>query len=135
LNTAELIHFFMGNQGYCLAFGAGASGAADTMDIIFSDHWHVEVYHPGKLLDIETACGDIRGDEDMGFAGLEIAKSLTPGALAFVSVNCRYAKAGCSEVPAKAVGATLGAAGHECPNLHLFLKSKSLPETACDERK
>src|SRR6267142_2758235 len=63
---------------------------------------------------IETARCDIRGHEDMGFAGLEIAKSLGPGALAFVSVNRRCAKAGSRKVPAKAVGTTLGAAEHEC---------------------
>ena len=40
------------------------------------------LYH-GKLLDIETTGCDVRGHQDKGFAGLEIAKSLGPGVLAF----------------------------------------------------
>src|SRR5258708_7093422 len=50
----------------------------------------------------------------MGFAGLEIAKSLGPGALAFVSMNCCCAKPGGGKVPAKAVGTTFGAAENQC---------------------
>src|SRR5262245_32073456 len=83
------------------------------MDIILSHHRHVEIDHPRKLFDIETARSDIRGHEDMGFAGLEIAKSLGPRALAFVSVNRRSAQAGCGEVPAEAVATTLGAAENQ----------------------
>src|SRR5437016_5551403 len=50
---------------------AGASGAADAVDVILGVVGHVKAEDMRQALDVETASRDIAGDEDADLASLE----------------------------------------------------------------
>ena len=84
-NLAHFVTFLASAEGVSDAAGAGASGAADTVDEVFGDHRKVEVDDMGDAVDVDAAGGDVGGDEDAVVTLLEAcqsAVSLTLGAIA-----------------------------------------------------
>ena len=78
---------FGADQGYCLAFLAGAAGPADAVDVVFGGVWQFEVDHRGQVFDVEAAGCDVGGDQHADLAALEILEGLGTSLLALVAVN------------------------------------------------
>src|SRR5690606_28081511 len=74
------------------ALGTGAASAADAMDIVVGMPRRVEVEHVADALDVEPACGDVRGDEDVDLAALEPLELGDAARLVHVAVNLARAK-------------------------------------------
>lgn len=95
------IRFFFGtNEGDGLAFFAGASGSSDSVDVVLRDIGEFEVNDMRKVGDIDTAGGDVRGDEYADVVRLEILKRSLAGGLALVPVDC----GGCDPVGIELLG-------------------------------
>ena len=58
--------------------GAGAGGAADPVDVVLGLRRELEVDDHRELLDVEAARGDVRGDEDLDLARLEVGEGPDP---------------------------------------------------------
>ena len=67
--------------------GAGAAGAADAVDVVFGDDGQVEIDDLRQVVDVQPAGGDVGGDEDLHFAGLEAFQGAQAGRLRFVAVD------------------------------------------------
>ena len=91
------------------ARGAGARGAADTMDIAFGIGRQLEIDDVGHALHVDAARGEIGRDEDAGLAAAEIVERLLTGVLRLVAVDRLGAHAAVFERLGDAVGAALGA--------------------------
>ena len=79
------------------------------MNIVFRDIGQFKVHHVRQLLDIQTAGGDVRGNQHAYLAGLEPGQCTGTRPLALVAVNGRAADAVLFELLREAVGAVLGA--------------------------
>src|SRR5262245_5459066 len=91
----------------------GASGAADTMDVVLSDERQIEVDDQRQLRDVETARGNVGRDQHAYAARLEVVERAITGVLALVPVNHSGAQPAALEVFADAVRAPLGLAEDE----------------------
>ena len=60
----------MADQRDRQALGAGATGAADAVHVLVAAA-HVEVDHQVQAFDVQAACGDVGGDEDLHRALLQ----------------------------------------------------------------
>lgn len=52
----------------------GACGAADAVDVGQRRAWDVVVDDVGEVRDVETASGEVGGDDDGGFAGGQVVE-------------------------------------------------------------
>src|SRR3569623_2105600 len=95
------------------AGGAGARGAADTVDVGLGDLGDVEVDDVRDFVDVDAARRDVGRDEDARPARLEVGERAFAGALALVAVDRGRADALLLEVLGDAVRAVLGAREHE----------------------
>ena len=50
----------------CDAFGSGASGPADAVNVVFDFGRQVEIHDVGDIFDVQSSSGDVRRDEDRG---------------------------------------------------------------------
>ncbi len=96
-----------------LSVDAGATGAADPVDVVLGDHRQLEVDDVRELLDVDAARGDVGRDEQVDAAGLEVVERAHPLRLALVAVDRGGADAVLLELQGEAVGAVLGAGEHE----------------------
>ncbi len=64
------------HDGEGVAGGGGTARAPDAMDVIFGVLWHVVVHHMADVRDVQSARGDVRGDEHFIFAVAESLQSL-----------------------------------------------------------
>ena len=65
-------------QGDGLAFRSGPGGAADTVDVVLAILGQVVIDDMGDAVDVQTARGDIGGNQDRQFAFLEILQYAQP---------------------------------------------------------
>ncbi len=65
LNGAEHAALARGDKQDCLTSSTRAAGAADAVDVALRVVRDVVVEHVGNALHIQTACGDVGGDEDV----------------------------------------------------------------------
>src|SRR5262245_61845260 len=63
LDSVQEFLFVEGNEGDGVAGRFGAAGAADAVDIVFGVAGHVVVHHVRDAFDVETARGDVGGNE------------------------------------------------------------------------
>ena len=101
--------------------GEGATGAADTVHVILERVGEVEVHHVGDTLDVDTAGGDVGGDQDADLAVLEGLQGALTLALRAVGVDRGTRDVGAGQLTADAVRAVLGA-GEDEHRLHLQLR-------------
>jgi len=113
LNVAEQSRISRRHERHCAARAPGAAGAADAVHVVFGDQRQVVVDDERQLRDIETACRDIRRDQDVHATGFEVAERASARVLALVAVNDRDSNAGAFEVRADAIRASLGLAEDE----------------------
>ena len=116
LDILEQSFFVRRHQRDGLSGTPGAAGTADTVDVVFLDVGQLVVDHVRQLVDVQTAGGDIGGDQDAYLVGLEVSQGLGAGVLALVAVNRGGRQAVLVQVLGQAVGTVLGAGEHQ----HLF---------------
>jgi len=64
LDTTHFVTLTMNGQGVSQAIATGTASAADTVHIIFRLHWQIVINGVANGLHINTACGDIGGNQD-----------------------------------------------------------------------
>ena len=70
-----------------VAVHSRARGATDTMYVSLSFHREVIINHVRDVIDIETACCDVRGDEHLKASAFETIQRACASGLRFVTVN------------------------------------------------
>ncbi|VVM50971.1 hypothetical protein PS645_00748 [Pseudomonas fluorescens] len=91
------------------------------MNVIFIDVRQFEVDHVWQLVDVETACGNVGGDQNAHFARLEVGQRFGTCVLALVAMDGDGGEAVFVQVLGQTVGAVLGAGEHQ----HLFPGARS----------
>ena len=71
------------------SLGAGASRAADAVDINLRDFGHIVIDHVRNAVDIQSASGDVGRHQHWRSLGFELGQHSLPYVLALVTVNCR----------------------------------------------
>ena len=117
MDRAQQLRFVRRNQRNRFAVGAGATGAADAVHVVFGDHRQIVVDHQRQQRDVESARGHVGGDQHARLAFLEFLQGFEALRLALVAVDGDGADAGLLELFGQAVAAVLGLAEHQ----HLFL--------------
>ena len=64
-----------------------ASGPTNAVHVRFGDVRNLKIDHVRKLVDVDAACGNVRGYQHPGGAVLEIAQGILAGRLALVAVD------------------------------------------------
>ena len=83
-DCAEQISLFDTAERPGDSLASGASCPTDAVDVDFGFVGHIVVDNVCYAVDVDSACGDIAGDEHGHFALLELGESFLPGALCFV---------------------------------------------------
>lgn len=109
-NGLEVAEIFAGAEGEGAAGGTGAGRAPDPVDVGLGLIGHIKIHDQGDVFDIDTAGGDIGGDEDGGLAAAEFIEGALSGILCFIAVDGLGAEAGMGEVAGEPVGTLFGAA-------------------------
>ncbi|VVE71164.1 hypothetical protein PPN31119_03838 [Pandoraea pnomenusa] len=109
----EQLMFVHADERHGFAIRPCATGAADTVHIVFRDFRQVEVHHVRQLVDVDPARGDVGGDQHLERAALELGQRARAGALALVAVDRQRRNAALRELFGQAVGTVLGAREHE----------------------
>ncbi|VVO42269.1 hypothetical protein PS723_05984 [Pseudomonas fluorescens] len=109
LDAFQQFFFIRSHQRDRLARTTGAASTADPVHIVFVDVRQLEVDHVWQLVDIQAAGGDIGGNQDPHFAGLEVGQGFGSGVLALVTVDGNGGEAVLVQILGQAVGAVLGA--------------------------
>ena len=86
------------------------------MYVVFGHVRQIVIDHVRELFDIESARGEIGGNQHAHLARLEIRQRLGARALTLVTVNCRRRYAGTPQLMREAIRAMLGARKYQ----HLF---------------
>ena len=76
LDVAQQRALVHADEGDRIPLGTRASGAADAMDVVRRHHRQLEVDDVRELLDVESARGNLGGDEQRDAAGLEVVERL-----------------------------------------------------------
>src|SRR6185436_2174900 len=71
------------------AAAAGATGAADAMHVVVGVEWHIEIEDVAHVGDVETAGGDVRGNQEAHVTLAEGVECRHPFGLAHVTVQRR----------------------------------------------
>ena len=88
LDISEILLLFSITEGYRDTTCSGSTSTTDTVDIGLRDIREFEVYHMGKLIDVDTTSRDICRDEDTSELRLEVREGSLAIILGFVSVYC-----------------------------------------------
>ena len=104
-----------------MAGGAGAAGAADAVHVVFRHVGQFEIDHLRQLVDVQTARGDVGGDQHRQRAVLELRQRTRTCGLALVAVDGGRLDAMLGQVLGELVGAVLGAGEHQRLEPLLFL--------------
>ena len=75
------------DQGDGDAGFAGAAGAADAMDVDFHFAGQVVIKHMGDVVNVETARGDVGGDENLNFIVAKAIQDALAGFLGEIAVQ------------------------------------------------
>ncbi|VVN29078.1 hypothetical protein PS619_04726 [Pseudomonas fluorescens] len=105
--------FVRRDQRNRLARTTGTARTADTVHVIFIDVRQFEVDHVWQLIDVQTACGDVGGNQDAHLVGLEVGQRFGARVLALVTVDRHSRQAVLVQVLGQTVGAVLGASEHQ----------------------
>ena len=108
LDALEQLFLVRRDQRNGFTAAPGTASTADAVYVVFLDVGQLEVDHMGQLVDIQTAGGDIGGDQDAHLVGLEVGQSLGAGVLALVAVNRGSRQAVLFQILGQTVGAVLG---------------------------
>ena len=100
----------------CAAGQAGTAGSAYTVHVIFRDIGHVEINHLRELVDVDTACGNIRSYQRLHLAAFEALQRLSAGVLTFITVNRGTTDPSFVQLFTQSVGTVLGT----CEYQHLL---------------
>src|SRR5574337_542205 len=104
--------FVVADQRQRQPFQAGATGATDTVHVVFRHRGQVVVDHDRQLLDVDAAGGNVGSHHHGDAAVLEVAERAGTGVLALVAVDRGAAQPRGVEEGHQLVGAVLGAAAH-----------------------
>src|SRR6185503_1158744 len=115
LDVLEEVLLVDAHEGYGIAGHAGPAGAADPMDVILGSCRQLVVHDMRQAVDVETACGDLRRDEDGRAALLEVVERADALALRLVAVDGNRVDAVVGQLLGEAVRAVLRAGEHEGP--------------------
>ena len=113
LDVAEFDDFDSGSQRGSAAGQSSAPGTADAMDEVFSDFGDVIVDDVGDVITVQSAGGDVGGDQYLEAAFLESAEGAVALRLRAVAVNHGGGEAVAGKVLGEALGAALGAGEDE----------------------
>src|SRR5207247_8041629 len=91
--------FFGRHERHRLAGCAGATCAADAVNVILGDVWQLVIDDERHVLDIETARRDVGGDQDLQLAVLERGQRFEPRSLRLVAVDRRGGETVLLELP------------------------------------
>ena len=126
-DVAQQAAFFTIAERDCNAFGAGARGAADAMDVSLGHVRQVEVDDVANAVDVDTAGGDVGGDQDAGAARAEGVQGVDALALAFVAVDGRADNSCTIEGANDLVGSVLGA-GEDQDAVHVLVVAQQFDQ-------
>ena len=91
----------------------GTAGPADAVDIILGVHGEVVVYDVGNSIDIDSAGGDVGGNQDPDLAGLKSTESTNSLILGTIGMQRGRADTGAFQFSRHTVGTVLGSRKHE----------------------
>ena len=120
-------HFLFGfvHQGNGNAVRACPTGASDAVDVVFGLGWQFVVDDKGQLGDVQSACGDVGGDEDAQAAFFEGVEGFEAALLGFVAVDGLGGEVSAHEVAGNLVDALFGFAEHD-DLVHLQIDNQPL---------
>jgi hypothetical protein len=119
-----------------LAAAAGAAGAADAVHVAFGVVGNVVVQHVADALDVEAACGDVGGDDDVELAVLQPLHGALALRLRHVAVHRRGGEAARGQLLGQLFGGLLGAGEHDhrlegsASRMRVSASSLCMPETS-----
>jgi hypothetical protein len=87
LNVLHKAFFVHTHQIHGSAIGAGATGAADAVHIVFADIGNVVVHNVGKVINVNTAGGNVSGNQGADVPAFETCQGLGAGSLAFIAMQ------------------------------------------------
>ena len=108
-DVAEVGLFLAVNERDRNAFGTGARGAANTMNVAFRHIGEFVVHDVADAIDVDAAGGDVGCDQDADLAALEAVEGCFALVLALVAMDGGRRNAGCFQVAGDLVGAALRA--------------------------
>ena len=101
------------------------AGASDTVDVVFGLGRQFVVDDEGQLGDVQSACGDVGGDEDAQAAFFEGVEGFKAALLGFVAVDGLGGKVAAHEVAGHLIDALFGFAEHD-DLVHLQIDNQPL---------
>ena len=72
LKVLDLVDVAAADKGRRHALATGTAGTADAVDVVLGIMGKVVVDHHLEVVDVDAACGDIRGDKELEFRVLEL---------------------------------------------------------------
>ena len=120
-------HFLFGfvHQGNGDAVRACPTGAPDAVDVVFGLGRQFVVDDEGQLGDVQSACGNVGGDEDAQAALFEGVEGFEAALLGFVAVDGLGGKVAAHEVSGDLIDALFGFAEHD-DLVHLQIDNQPL---------
>ena len=109
LDVLHKAFFVHANKVDGRAIGAGAAGAANAVHIVFADVGDFVVHYVRQFIDVDTACGNVGGDQGAHIAALEASQRLGARSLAFVAMQGHGADAVLFQIFGHVVSAKFGA--------------------------
>ena len=91
LDLDEVVKLLGSNERDRGAAFPSTAGAADTVDVVFCLFGKVKIHHLWKLVNIDSARGDIRGDKDRNRTIFKTIECSRACALALIPMNGRGA--------------------------------------------
>ena len=91
------------------AFATGSTGSPDAMHIVFGNIRQIEIHYIGQVININTACCDVGGNQCLQRTLFEIGQRPGSCALAFVAVDGGRFDAILVQLFGEAIGPVLGA--------------------------
>ena len=103
----------MADERYRDAFGSSSAGSTYAVYIIFRHMGQIKINHIRQFLYINTACGDIGGNQHLQCASFEFRQRFGACALAFVAMDRHALNVLCVEFFGELVGTVFGARKHQ----------------------
>nr|GEU28450.1 hypothetical protein [Tanacetum cinerariifolium] len=95
-----------------LAIATGTAGTADAVHIVLGELRQVVVEHVGNRRHVDTAGGNVGGDQDFHLAAAQAVQRAVTGALVHVAMQCGSRETGDVQTVGDGVGVTLGGGKH-----------------------
>ena len=113
LNGLHETFFVQAHQVDGSAIGAGATGAANAVNVVFTHIGNLVVHHVRQVVNVNAARGDVSGHQGADIATFEAAQRLGAGSLALVAVQGHGLNAVFGQKFSHIVGTKLGAGKHQ----------------------